>query len=96
MHGVEELVEPPYLFGPTITYGIVFPDGNEMKMKCRRHNFAGWRQRYDRVGPLLGDNGLKTGKVLVATVHILECRPMWEQAWAALKRDSFFFVQRSG
>jgi len=95
MHGVEELVEPPYLFGPTITYRIVLPDGSEAEMPCRRHSFAGWAQRYDRVEPLLEDEGLSTGDILGATVHILECRVMWERALAAIRRDPFFFVQRA-
>ena len=95
MHGVEELVEPPYLFGPTLTYKIVLSDGSETKMKSRRHSFRGYSQRYDRLGPLLGDGGLKIGKVLRATVHIIDSRPMWEQALAALKRDPLFFVEKA-
>lgn len=94
IHGVEALVEPPYLFGPTITYRVILPDGNETSMKCRSFDFTGWAQRYDRVGPLLEGDGLKTGKVLAAAVHVLECRLMWEKALIALRRDPFFFVER--
>jgi len=94
MHGVEELVEPPYLFGATITYRLILGDGTETQMRCRRHAFGVWRQRYDRIRPLLEDDGLRVGKVLAATVHILEARRMWEQAHAALRRDPFFFVER--
>lgn len=93
MHGVEELIEPPYLFGPRIAYRVILPNGNEIQMKCRRHNFTGWAQRYDRIGLLLGDDALRTGTVLAAAIPLLECRPMWEQAWAALQRDPFFFVE---
>ncbi len=93
MHGVEELVEPPYLFGPTISYRIVLPDGTETQLNCRRHDFAGYAQRYDRLVPLLKEDGLKIGAVLAATIHLLECRPMWSQAYAALQRDPFFFVE---
>ncbi len=95
MHGVEELVEPPYLFGPTLSYRIIFPDGTETQLNCRRHDFAGYAQRYDRLGPLLKEDGLKIGTVLEATIHLLECRTMWEQAWAALQRDPLFFVEAS-
>jgi len=93
MHGVEELVEPPYLFGPTISYRIILPDETETRMNCRRHDFAGYAQRYDRLGSLLKDDGLRTGKVLAAPIHILECRAMWEQAHSALQRDPFFVVE---
>jgi aminoglycoside 3-N-acetyltransferase len=93
MHGVEELVEPPYLFGPVISYRVHLPDGTETLVRSRRHDFAGHAQRYDRIGPLLKDDSLRTGKVLAAPIHILECRAMWEQAQAALQRDPFFFVE---
>ncbi|MCD6333813.1 MAG: AAC(3) family N-acetyltransferase [Candidatus Latescibacteria bacterium] len=95
MHGVEELVEPPYLFGPILSYRIILPDGTETHLNCRRHDFAGYAQHYDRIGPLLKEeeDGLKMGTVLAAAIHILECRAMWSQAWAALQRDPFFFVE---
>ena len=96
MHGVEELAKPPYLFGSASTYRIVLLNGRETEISCRRHDFEGWAQRYDRVGPLLGDEGLRTGCVLGATVHILECRVMWDRALAALGRDPLFFVERMG
>lgn len=94
MHGVEELVNPPYLFGPTITYQVILASGKEIRIKNRRHNFSGWAQRYDRLGPLLKDEGLKTGKVLAATMHLIESRIMWERALGALKRNPLFFVEK--
>ena len=93
MHGVEELVEPPYLFGQTITYRIILPDGGEGEMTCRRHNFAGFRQRYDRLGPLLEGDGMQIGKVREATVHVLDCSRLWEVGASALRRDPLFFVE---
>lgn len=94
MHGVEELVEPPYLFGETVDYRAVLPDGQEIGGRCRRHNFPGWMQRYDRVAPLLNDGGLRLGRVLEADVAVVDCEPMWAQALAALNRNAFFFVER--
>jgi aminoglycoside 3-N-acetyltransferase len=93
MHGVEELIEPPYLFGQTITYRIILPDGSEGQMTCRRHGFAGFRQRYDRIGPLLEGNGMRTGKVLEAAVHILDCSRLWEVGASAVRRNPLFFVE---
>jgi aminoglycoside 3-N-acetyltransferase len=95
MHSVEELIEPPYLFGSKITYHIILPDGKEAKMNCQSHNFAGWRQRYDRICPLLKDKGLKIGKVLAATTYIIEAPLMFERALIAMKQDPFYFVERS-
>ena len=96
MHAVEELVSPPYLFGEMVTYTVILADGKEIQRPCRRHNFAGYKQRYDRIAPLLSDGGLRTGKVLQAGVHLLRCRPMWERALEALQRDPLYFVESTG
>ena len=75
MHGVEELVEPPYLFGDDITYTLHLGD-ERREVTCRRHAFAGWVQRYERVADLLSDDGLVTGPVLDARAHLLEAPTM--------------------
>jgi len=93
MHAIEEIAEPPYLFGDPIDYRIVLAEGKEIKMRVIRHRFAGWRQRYDRLSLLLDADGLKRGKVLEATCDLIDCELMWEQAIIALKKDSFFFVE---
>jgi len=95
MHGVEELAQPPYLFGETITYRVILTDGDEICLRLRHHGFEGYRQRYDRIEPLLmlGEE-LHVGKVLAATVHLLEARAMWQKALAALEQDKLFFVER--
>ncbi|MCS7060708.1 MAG: AAC(3) family N-acetyltransferase [Anaerolineae bacterium] len=95
MHSVEELVEPPYLFGALIAYRVRLVSGEEITLRCRRHNFAGYTQRYDRLAGLLKARELRTGRVLRAIAHVIECAPMWERALSALRRDPFFFVERS-
>ena len=95
MHAVEELVEPPYLLGDPVDYRIALATGKEMKMRVRRHSFVGWKQRYDRLGPLLDEDGLKKGKVLEATVDLVDCEQMWERALTALKKNPFFFVEKT-
>jgi len=94
MHGVEELVNPPYLFGSMNTYKIIFPDGKETQIKCKRHNFKGYRQRYDRIESLLPKEGLKTGQVLNAKVQILESKIMWEKGYEAISKDPLYFVEK--
>jgi aminoglycoside 3-N-acetyltransferase len=94
MHGVEERVEPPYLFAGTTVYRLIREDGGRLEMACRGHDFKGWAQRYERIAPLLSGDELRTGRALQATVHILEARAMWERGEAALRRDPFFFVER--
>ena len=94
MHAVEELVQPPYLFGSVVAFRAILPDGRELTGNCRRHGFAGWGQRYDRLGPLLGEDGLKEGKILNATIHLVDCCRMWHEAEMAMRKDPYFFVER--
>jgi aminoglycoside 3-N-acetyltransferase len=93
MHGVEELAEPPYLYGEMISYRLVLADGRELMLDSRHHGFQGYRQRYDRLEPLL-DQGteLRVGKVLDAQAHLLEAQSMWQVALAAYRRDPLYFV----
>ena len=93
MHSVEEVIEPPYLFGGMVEYRARLLNGDEITLRCRRHNFAGYAQRYDRLAGLLKARELRTGRVLRAIAHIVECAPMWDRALAALRRDPLFFVE---
>jgi len=92
MHGIEELVEPAYLFAGTCEFRLIHPDGSETVMRHRRHGFQGWVQRYDRIGPLLADEGMRLGKVLNADVHLIESRLMWDRGLEALRKDPLYFV----
>lgn len=95
MHGVEELAMPPYLFGPDIEYRIILPDGQEHQATHRRHAFAGWWQRYDRIGTILTKGSeLHVGPVLQATAHLVECAPLWAKALRAMEKEPFYFVER--
>jgi aminoglycoside 3-N-acetyltransferase len=92
MHAIEELVEPPYLFAPPLTYKLVIND-RMTETPYRPHNFAGWRQRYDRVEDLLNGDGLKVGRVLAAQAHLIEARTLWSAALAALQQNPLYFVE---
>jgi len=96
MHAVEELVEPPYLFGGMASYTLRLANGSEPARVCRRHHFVGYQQRYERLAGLLEAGALSTGRVLQATAQVVECGPMWEAALSALRRDPFAFVDRAG
>ena len=94
MHGVEEIAEAPYLFSGMVDYEIVMPDGTRGRIQNRRHAFRGWSQRYYRVGPLMPDGKIQEGRVLEATVHVLDCRTMWDVALEAMEGDPYCFVER--
>jgi aminoglycoside 3-N-acetyltransferase len=93
MHSLEEIAQPPYLFGAMITYDVVLADGTHRAQPCRSHDFRGWGQRYDRVADLLSGDALKQGMVMSALTHIVEARPMWEAALVAYRRDPLYFVE---
>jgi aminoglycoside 3-N-acetyltransferase len=94
MHGIEELVEPEYLFGDHVNYTILHEHGEKSFKICRSHNFKGWEQRYDRVSGVLDKKGMRSGAVLSAGVQIIEAAVLWERAEKALRRDPLFFVDR--
>lgn len=99
MHAVEELSPPPYLFGDERVYTITPPDGPSYDKRYLTHGFAGWVQRYDRIADLDDGSLLVSGRVLGATVHVIDTRALKRLALAVLKRRPLFFVdctQRSG
>jgi aminoglycoside 3-N-acetyltransferase len=97
MHGVEELVEPPYLFmDERVTFELRDADGRQRTASHRVHNFKGWRQRYDRVDQVLHDEQeLRKARVLNAEVCIIDAEALWHKAAAKLREDPLFFVDRA-
>jgi aminoglycoside 3-N-acetyltransferase len=94
MHGIEELVEPPYLFGPKMPYQLVFPDGYRVHKVYRTHGFMGWAQRYDRVAHVLDEEDLRQGTVLDAEVYVIKTEALWRKAMEALRHDPLYFVEK--
>jgi len=93
-HAIEELVVPPYLFDAPIVYEIVDGDGVRTAKRYLPHNFAGYVQRYERIGALLRAPALRTGRVLAATVYLLDAAALWATALDALRRDPLAFVEQ--
>jgi len=94
MHGVEEIVEPPYLFGPDVEYSIILRGGLEYRRSYLTHDFKGYAQRYDRIASLLGEGDLWKGRVLEAETFVLRAGALWSAALEELRRDEFAFVDR--
>lgn len=94
MHGVEELVEPEYLYGPKVDYRVILMNGTEQEMHVRSHNFKGWEQRYDRLEHVM-EHGLSKGSVMNAECHLLDAAQMWNAALNTIRKDRLYFVDRS-
>jgi len=96
MHGVEEMVEPPYLFGGTVQYRALLPDGRETTGRTRTHGFSGWTQRYDRIADLLAADEIARGRVMSAETAVLEAAAVWRKGVVALEANPFALVEPRG
>jgi len=97
MHGVEEIVMPPYLLTPDeMIYTVTGYDGIERKMPVRRHafNINGYAQRYVRVGNILEYPDIKHGWVLGAECYLIDTRRLWELGYKRMMEDPFYFVDK--
>lgn len=97
MHGVEELVVPPYLFSDgLVRYRCVDADGNPVDLKTRTHDFRGFVQRYDRIATLLQEGReIRRGRILAADASLIAADALWNRGEKALRSDPFYFVQRA-
>lgn len=93
MHAIEELSEPPYLYGDFLDYEVVDENGRSSQTSIRRHGFNGWAQRYDRLANVMRI-GLKTGRVLDADCYLVEAAEMWPVVHNKLNEDPLYFVDK--
>lgn len=92
LHAIEELIEPPYLFGEPLTYTLIDVVGRRWQKPYRTHNFLGYDQRYDRVADVLAEPALQRGCVLAAESTLIDVPALWDAAMAALRHDPLYFV----
>lgn len=95
MHGVEELVKPPYLFNGEVSYTIVTGKGSEYSASYLTHDFKGYVQRYDRIAEFLTKDEMIRGGVLKAECYALKAVPLWEKALKEIKKNELAFVDRT-
>lgn len=94
MHAIEELVEPPYLFGEAYGCALTDAEGVTVRKRYRPHGFRGWQQRYDRVADVLAPPALRTGPIAGAPTHLIEARELWSAVERRLREDPLSFVAR--
>lgn len=92
MHGVEEKVEPPYLFARNPMTYVICADGKQDVVEHRRHGFSGFAQRYDRVAVHMGE-AMVCGRVLESESYLLDSATLWRVAEALLREDPMYFVE---
>jgi aminoglycoside 3-N-acetyltransferase len=94
MHGIEEMVIPSYLYGPSYDYDLVLPDGKRIKTNILSHDFSAVEQRYDRILDVLGESDYAFGKVLNADCCVLDAKAVWEKALLKYKENPMYFVDK--
>lgn len=99
LHGVEELVEPIYLFDRNVTVDYVLEDADTVVERrawphCFRKDGYFYEQRYARVIDLLSEDEYTRGKVLDADCYLLSAEAVWRKGVEALRKDPLYFVDR--
>ena len=95
LHAIEELIEPPYLYGPPIAYSLTDNNNKTYQKEYIPHNFVGWRQRYDRVENLLSYPDLISGKVVGVKSSLIEASELWESALSTMSKVNLYFIDRN-
>ncbi|MEG2003159.1 MAG: AAC(3) family N-acetyltransferase [Clostridia bacterium] len=92
MHGVEELVNPDYLYGDDIEYTITDATGNTYKKRYHTHGFKNTEQRYERLENHLSSDEMKKGMILAASCTIMSASAVWKKGLEQYLLDPHYFV----
>lgn len=92
MHAVEELIEPPYLYGDPLQYTLIDEEGNQTKKEYMTHNFTNTVQRYDRIAMVMDAPGLRSGKVCGAECFLIQTPALWQATVNQYRENPFYFV----
>ena len=98
IHGVEELVDAPYLFLPgSFPFTVIDEEGLCHDISCRRHSFRKgnivYDQHYAHVLELLDPKDKSNGRVGQADCWLLDARAVWEKAEMAMRKDALCLVE---
>ncbi len=93
MHAVEELVGPPYVFGPTCCYTITDREGRVFRKEYVTHGFKGVAQRYDLAAALLTGGEIRRGLVGRADSYLMDAAALCRRAIDQLRKDPMSFVE---
>ena len=93
-HAIEELVDPPYLYGGKQKYTLINEKGESTKKEYLTHGFAKTKQRYDRIAQVLDEPGMLFSKVCGAESFLLHAPAMWDAALTKYREDPLYFVDQ--
>ena len=91
LHGVEELVEPPYLYNHNMVNYVLKTATGDIHQTARRHGFRKdgffYDQQYARVIDLMSPDEYTHGRVLDADCWLLSAEAVWRRAHEKLLED---------
>lgn len=96
MHALEEVVGPPYLYGPECLFTIRDGQGNTYQKEYKTHGFSthGYAQRYGKITELdSGSFGLCQGRVLEAVTFVMDLPGLKSAVLGKLAEDPYYFVE---
>lgn len=93
MHAIEEVIEPPYLFGNKTNYTLVDEKRETWEKLYVTHGFEGYAQRYDRIINSNLDNWIKHDKIFEADSFLLPAKRLWSEAKKLYKENPYYFVE---
>lgn len=93
MHGVEEIVNTPYVMNKDTTeFTLKDTAGNIRKKEYYTHNFKGWEQEYTRIRDILTYPDIRTGPVCSAPCTLVDAKKLKAAAIERLEKDIYAFV----
>ena len=93
MHGVEEIVDAPYVMNNDMTeYTLTDSAGNTYKKEYYTHNFKGWEQEYTRIREILTYPDIRTGFICAASCFLIDAEKLKTAAIERFKKDIYAFV----
>jgi aminoglycoside 3-N-acetyltransferase len=96
MHGIEEIVNAPYLFNEDMTqYTLTDSTGNVHVKDYYTHNFRGWNQEYTRIRDILKFPDIRAGTVCAAPVILIDADKLKTAAIERFESDIYAFVSSS-
>jgi len=93
MHGLEELVDAPYLMNKKMTeYTITDIPEKSFKKNYYTHNFKGWEQEYTRIRNILTYPDIRTGTICNAPCTLIDAKKLKTAAIERFHEDILAFV----
>ena len=97
MHGIEEIVNVPYVLQKNTTrYILEDRDENITEKDYYTHGFAGWNQEYQKIKKMMEYPDMKTGIVGRADCFLFDANALFIKAESQYREDNYFFVSRAG